>query len=94
MNQSAKVQEELERVRTRKTQQQPSEAENVLGLDLTVQRLEAFTTRPRLAEGGIKPPRHLFQVKKSYFCKSLNCKPMPVFKSVVTVSLHRNKNPD
>ena len=43
--------------RTRKgelTQQQASEAENILGLDKTVPRLEASRTRPRLAERGSK----------------------------------------
>ena len=36
------------------TQQQVSEAENILGLDKVVQRLEASKTRPRLADGGSK----------------------------------------
>jgi hypothetical protein len=44
LNQPVRAQKELERVSLF------SEAKNILGLDKTVQRLEAFRTRPQLAE--------------------------------------------
>lgn len=49
MNQPARAEKEQERVSL--------EAENILGLDWIVWRLEASRTRPRLADIGSKPLR-------------------------------------
>ena len=53
LNQLAREQKDLPRVSLFST---VSEAENLLGLDKIVWRLEASRTRPRLAYS--KPPRH------------------------------------
>ena len=55
LNQSASTQKELERGAF--IQQWVSEAEDIVGLDYVVQRLEASKTRPRLADGSSKPWR-------------------------------------
>ena len=54
LNQQARDQKELGRG---ELIQQVSEAENILGLDMIVQRLEASRTRPMLADGGSKTRR-------------------------------------
>ena len=54
LNQKARDQKELGRG---ELIQQVSEAENILGLDKIVQRLEASRTRPMLADGGSKTRR-------------------------------------
>ena len=54
LNQKARDQKELGRG---ELIQQVSEAENILGRDKIVQRLEASRTRPKLADRGSKPQR-------------------------------------